>query len=488
MKKLSIIIMLQLPVILFSQQITNITPNQGSQGQSVQLIISGNNISFSGFSCWSNTNNLSDFRFSQWSGTNMLYGFPTTATSTQLNGVVNIPPFQPTGLYNLEVFNCFTANWVSYPNSFQINSSGGVASWNCINNTCIDPGNGSGQYMSLQDCQNACVVPVTWDCISGVAGFTCVDPGTGLGSYTSLTACQAVCGIATPTWDCINGTCVDPGTGLGSYTSLTTCQVVCGIATPTWDCINGTCIDPGTGNGTYASLTACQSNCVVVTPTWDCINGTCIDPGTGSGTYASLSACQAFCSTASWNCGVGGCYAVPAGMGVYTSLFDCQAVCGVITPSWDCDGQGNCYDPGNGLGQYASSAICQAVCLLPTPSWDCINGACIDPGNGNGVYATQPLCVLSCVSTLTFVEDIEKLSIYPNPTKDIISIQFDNLIVQDIKLRIVNNLGSLVFFDNIVDHIGKYSKQINLQNNSKGIYFLEIETKDGMINKKLILQ
>ena len=48
--------------------------------------------------------------------------------------------------------------------------------------------------------------------------------------------------------------------------------------------------------------------------------------------------------------------------------------------------------------------------------------------------------------------------------------------------KIVNNLGSLVFFDNIVDHIGKYSKQINLQNNSKGIYFLEIETKDGMIN------
>ena len=60
--------------------------------------------------------------------------------------------------------------------------------------------------------------------------------------------------------------------------------------------------------------------------------------------------------------------------------------------------------------------------------------------------------------------------------------------MQDIKLRIVNNIGSLVFFDNIVDHIGKYSKQINLQNNANGIYFLEIETNDGMINKKIILQ
>ena len=30
--------------------------------------------------------------------------------------------------------------------------------------------------------------------------------------------------------------------------------------------------------------------------------------------------------------------------------------------------------------------------------------------------------------------------------------------------------------------------QIDLTNNAKGIYFLEIETGDGVINKKLILQ
>jgi hypothetical protein len=33
-----------------------------------------------------------------------------------------------------------------------------------------------------------------------------------------------------------------------------------------------------------------------------------------------------------------------------------------------------------------------------------------------------------------------------------------------------------------------YLKQINLTNNAKGIYFLEIEMDDGIINKKLILQ
>ena len=487
MKKIAIIIIIiQLPLFLFSQQITAVSPTQGNQGQSVSLIISGNNMSFSGFSCFSNTNNLSDFRFSQWSGTNMLYGSPTTATQTQLEGILNIPPFQPTGLYNLEVFDCFFANWVSYPNSFMINSSVGGSSWNCINGTCIDPGNGSGQYISLMDCQMFCNPSPTWNCIS--AG-NCQDPGNGSGQYMSLQDCQNAC--VSNTWDCIAGisgwTCVDPGNGLGLYASLASCQAVCNIIVPTWDCINGTCIDPGTGNGPYTSLASCQAVCNIILPTWDCINGTCIDPGTGNGSFTSLSSCQAFCANASWKCEQGGCVSVAPGLGQYISVFDCQAACGIVTPTWNCV-NGVCVDPGNGYGQYYALSACQTACLLVAPSWDRINGACSDPGTGNGLYSTQPLCVLNCVSTLTFFEDIEKLSIYPNPTKEVITVQFDNLIVQDIKLRIVNNIGSLIFFDDISAHIGKYSKRINLQDNAKGIYFLEIETHEGVINKKLILQ
>ena len=36
--------------------------------------------------------------------------------------------------------------------------------------------------------------------------------------------------------------------------------------------------------------------------------------------------------------------------------------------------------------------------------------------------------------------------------------------------------------------VGEYVKSIDLNNCSKGIYFLEIETNEGVINKKLILQ
>ena len=43
------------------------------------------------------------------------------------------------------------------------------------------------------------------------------------------------------------------------------------------------------------------------------------------------------------------------------------------------------------------------------------------------------------------------------------------------------------YIDNANNYLGKYSTSIRLED-SKGIYFLEIETKQGVINKKLILQ
>ena len=56
------------------------------------------------------------------------------------------------------------------------------------------------------------------------------------------------------------------------------------------------------------------------------------------------------------------------------------------------------------------------------------------------------------------------------------------------KVRILNVIGEELINESLEQFIGEYTKQINLTNNAKGIYFLEIETNDGIINKKLILQ
>ena len=83
---------------------------------------------------------------------------------------------------------------------------------------------------------------------------------------------------------------------------------------------------------------------------------------------------------------------------------------------------------------------------------------------------------------------INNLAIYPNPSRDKFDISFTSEEIQDLRVRILNLIGEELLNDKFKQFVGEYTKQINLSNNAKGIYFLEIETNDGVINKKLILQ
>ena len=85
-------------------------------------------------------------------------------------------------------------------------------------------------------------------------------------------------------------------------------------------------------------------------------------------------------------------------------------------------------------------------------------------------------------------ESISNLDIYPNPSSDVFNISLTSEQVKSLKVRVLNVIGEELVNENLEQFIGEYTKQINLSNNAKGIYFLEIETNDGIINKKLILQ
>jgi hypothetical protein len=65
----------------------------------------------------------------------------------------------------------------------------------------------------------------SWDC-DLVTG--CYESGTGQGTYSSLADCNTAC-VITPTWDCVNGNCQDPGTGNGQYSLLADCQTACNM-------------------------------------------------------------------------------------------------------------------------------------------------------------------------------------------------------------------------------------------------------------------
>jgi PKD repeat protein len=117
----------------------------------------------------------------------------------------------------------------------------------------------------------------------------------------------------------------------------------------------------------------------------------------------------------------------------------------------------------------------------------------------NGMYYFIVIDGLGCVADTVYYDvnfvntniqeiDITNLKIFPNPSKDIFNITFTSKTIQDLKVRVLNVIGEEIISIELEQFIGEYTEQLNLKENAKGIYFLEIETNDGIVNKKLILQ
>jgi hypothetical protein len=99
------------------------------------------------------------------------------------------------------------------------------------------------------------------------------------------------------------------------------------------------------------------------------------------------------------------------------------------------------------------------------------------------LFWTQPTSI-----RLEGGETIANLDVYPNPSRDVFNVTFTSEDVQDLEVRVVNVVGEVVYTDNLQQFVGEYTKVIDLATYTKGVYFLEITTDNGVVNKKLILQ
>ena len=83
---------------------------------------------------------------------------------------------------------------------------------------------------------------------------------------------------------------------------------------------------------------------------------------------------------------------------------------------------------------------------------------------------------------------IADLDVYPNPSRDVFNVTFTSEDVQDLEVRVINVVGEVVYTEDLQQFVGEYTKSIDLATYTKGVYFLEITTNNGVVNKKLILQ
>ena len=120
--------------------------------------------------------------------------------------------------------------------------------------------------------------------------------------------------------------------------------------------------------------------------------------------------------------------------------------------------------------------------------------ACNEPKNGHGgPRGNSALYIdnLSFDNLITSPSSVEKpfsknilFDLYPNPASDLVNFDIDNPNNADLTLTVYDVTGKIVKSETLQ----KNQTQINIKNLSKGIYLVEIKSKDWAGKQKLIIQ
>ncbi|MEZ5083862.1 MAG: C25 family cysteine peptidase, partial [Bacteroidales bacterium] len=85
-------------------------------------------------------------------------------------------------------------------------------------------------------------------------------------------------------------------------------------------------------------------------------------------------------------------------------------------------------------------------------------------------------------------ENIEKIYIYPNPNNGIFTVDFNNVLQDNVTIKVLNTLGRVVFEEENAEIERNFSKTIDLSNFNKGLYFLVIENYRGSTVNRIIIR
>lgn len=86
------------------------------------------------------------------------------------------------------------------------------------------------------------------------------------------------------------------------------------------------------------------------------------------------------------------------------------------------------------------------------------------------------------------IESINDINIYPNPNTGNFVIEMEITKPQDLEIKLINVIGQTIYEEKISKYSGDYKKEIELPNIKSGVYYLNIETKEGVIRRKVIVQ
>ena len=80
------------------------------------------------------------------------------------------------------------------------------------------------------------------------------------------------------------------------------------------------------------------------------------------------------------------------------------------------------------------------------------------------------------------------VNVFPNPTMDEISIELNLLKTENVKMNLINTSGQIMKSLELKQVRGAYKTSINLASYANGMYYLQIVTNEGVLNKKIFKQ
>jgi hypothetical protein len=102
---------------------------------------------------------------------------------------------------------------------------------------------------------------------------------------------------------------------------------------------------------------------------------------------------------------------------------------------------------------------------------------------------TRVILFMSCpVGIPGLPVNVFTFSIRPNPSSGIFTIYSPNVKNEDVLIRVIDLSGKIVLIENFSIPGDKLDHRIDLSSLTKGIYFVRIETNNGVKTEKMILQ
>lgn len=117
------------------------------------------------------------------------------------------------------------------------------------------------------------------------------------------------------------------------------------------------------------------------------------------------------------------------------------------------------------------------------------DGLVVVATHGNGIYTTRVNSaedVLSAEQIETSINDA--VNIFPNPANELLTVKLFTPEVEDIRLSIFNAAGKIVYQETKYAKDGSQQITMPISQLSNGIYFLKIQTKEGVVSKKFVIQ